>query len=85
MGDQTLTAFDQQSLKRQVRRVRKRNRNEPEIPDDNSFALPPEFCLTSSNSTFLLADNDDPDNRIIVFAADWALDLLEATLHWGVS
>lgn len=73
------------SLTRRVRFVRKKNRNEPDIPIDNSFVLPDDYKRTSNGDFFLISDNEDDAQRIIIFGADWALDLLETSDHWGVS
>lgn len=71
-------------MKRTVRRIRKKTRNEPDVPTDNGFELPEAFRFTSDGSAFLVADNNNAANRIIIFAADWALDLLEESMTWGV-
>ena len=73
------------SLSRKVRAIKQKNRTEPAIPIDNSFILPEEYKRTSTGDLFLIDDNQNADDRILIFAADWALDLLETSNHWGES
>lgn len=76
---------NQKNLSRNVRRIRQANRDEPDIPTDNDFDIPDAYRVTTSGEEFLIDDNGDPDNRIIIFGAPWALELLEENSHWGVS
>lgn len=85
ISDGVLSSLSADSMSRQVRKVRKRARNEPDIPDDNAFELPQEFRLTTSGEMFLVDDNEDDQNRIIIFGAEWALELLEDSDHLAVS
>lgn len=80
-----MAQLNQESLSRNVRRHKQKARKEPEIPDDNSFEIPEQYRLTFNGEHFLIHDNEEPESRIIIFAAEWALDLLEESTHWGVS
>lgn len=60
-------------------------RNDPPIPKNNAFQITAEFKTCPNGETFLVDDNEDASNRIIIFGAEWALDLLEGSDHWGVS
>lgn len=80
-----MSQVNAKSLSRLVRRTRQKTRREPEIPVDNTFELPTEYTVTSNGKEFLVDDNSDPNYRILIFAAEWSLDLLEQSEHWGVN
>lgn len=84
VGEDCLSQLNTASLARSLRNTRQKNRQEPPIPIDNSFELSDDFKKLPNGDPFLVHDNKKPNNRILVFSADWALDLLEESYHWGI-
>jgi hypothetical protein len=67
-------------------RTIQRVRTDKDIPTEpKTFAdiiIPPKFQLTASNEQFLLYDNNDNDNRILIFSSKQHLDLLNRCESW---
>jgi hypothetical protein len=67
---------------RTVQRLRKDKDIPPEPKSFADIFIPPKFQRTVSNQQFLLYDNDDHDNRLLIFASPDQLDLLNGCESW---
>jgi hypothetical protein len=48
----------------------------------NDIFIPDELKVTNDGERFLLYDNEDPDNRMIILSPDDDLDRLSNSEHW---
>ncbi|CAF4155912.1 unnamed protein product, partial [Rotaria sordida] len=70
------------ATQRSIQRIRKDNDIPKEPTSYAEIVIPVKFQLTSSNQQFLLYDNNDNDNRILIFASPDQLDLLNRCEVW---
>jgi hypothetical protein len=67
---------------RTIQRIRK-DKDIPREPDTFAdIVIPPKFQCTVANQQFLLYDNNNHDNRLLIFASKAQLDLLNGCESW---
>ena len=70
------------SSQRSIQRIRK-DKNVPKEPITFAdIVIPLKFQVTASNQQFLLYDNNDHNNRLLIFASKEQLDLLNQCEAW---
>ena len=73
-----------ETVRRDIRRQRQRAGNPLAVPasrDDVPNPIPNEYTVTNNNAPFLVWDSGDND-RILIFATEEKLRLLQNTEHW---
>lgn len=70
------------SLKRTIQRVRQIKNSLPDEPKTMDFDVPTDFQSTSDGRKFLLYDNHDSKNRILIFSTTENLELMVKCSHW---
>ena len=70
------------SSQRSIQRIRKDNNVPIEPITFADIVIPLKFQVTASNQQFLLYDNNDHNNRLVIFASKEQLDLLNQCEVW---
>jgi len=70
------------SLKRNIRNYR--HRYLPKEPINSDFNIPEEWKTTmwAEPRSFMIFDSEQPDSRILIFASDFAINILAKSESW---
>ncbi|CAF1096383.1 unnamed protein product [Rotaria sordida] len=83
MSDQAVSRLPiRDNIKRRIRKIRSKN-DYTAVPNDPNFlSIPSALCKTQRNSQFLRSDTGPGDDRILIFASDEQLGILQSAHHF---